>query len=141
MTSCCLYAQVVNNIWWNFNLFDFQTQGYARILYAIRDLHKGCGFIFPVCFLYHLNRFPIHEYLFILCIAYLLLCIFNKGVSWNSRFTSTDHVSVIDKYYFYHGLGLKAFEGRHIIIQKKSPCLQIRVLLQFASCQHYIEVD
>ena len=141
MTSCCLCAKIVNNISRNFNLCHFQTQGYARILYVILDLRKGYGFILPVCFLYRLSRFPIHECLFILCIAYLSLCIFYKGVSWNSRFTSTDHVSVIDKYYFYHGLGLKAFEGRHIIIQKKSPCLQIRVLLQFASCQHYIEVD
>jgi hypothetical protein len=50
-------------------------QGYARILYVIRDLRKGCGFIFPVCFLYRLSRFPIHECLVILCIAYLSLCI------------------------------------------------------------------
>ena len=53
--------------------------------YVIRDLRKGCGFIFPVCFLYRLSRFPIHECLFILCIAYLSLCTFHRGVSWNSR--------------------------------------------------------
>jgi hypothetical protein len=63
----------------------FLAQGYARILYVIRDLRKGCGFIFPVCFLYRLSRFPIHEWLVILCIAYLSLCTFYRGVSWNSR--------------------------------------------------------
>jgi hypothetical protein len=57
---------------------------YARILYVIWDLRKGCGFIFPVCFLYRLSRFPIHECLFILCIVYLSLCTFYRGVSWNS---------------------------------------------------------
>ena len=60
--------------------------------YVILDLRKGYGFIIPVCFLYRLSQFPIHKCLFILCIAYLSLCIFYKGVSWNSRFTSTDHV-------------------------------------------------
>ena len=25
-----------------------------------------------------------------------------------------NHISVIDIYYFYHGFGLKTFEGRHI---------------------------
>ena len=28
--------------------------------------------------------------------------------------------SVIDKYYFYHGFGIKAFEGRHIRIRRRS---------------------
>jgi hypothetical protein len=59
--------------------------GICRILYVIRDLRKGCGFIFPVYFQYCLSRFPIHECLFILCIAYLSLCTFHRGVSWNSR--------------------------------------------------------
>jgi hypothetical protein len=53
--------------------------------YVIQDLRKGCGFIFPVCFLYRLRRFPIHECLVILCIAYLSLCTFYMGVSWNSH--------------------------------------------------------
>ena len=84
MKSCCLHV-CQNRQQRNFNLCDFQAQGYARILYVIRDLHKECGFISPVCFLYRLSRFPIHEYLFILCIAYLSLCIFYKGlgVAWN----------------------------------------------------------
>jgi hypothetical protein len=64
-----------------------------RMLYVILDLRKGYGFIIPVCFLCRLSGFPIHECLFILCIAYLSLCIFYKGVSsMNRRFTSTDHV-------------------------------------------------
>jgi phosphoglycerol transferase MdoB-like AlkP superfamily enzyme len=50
--------------------------GYARILCVIWDLRKGCGFIFPVCFLYCLSRFPIHECIYfvycILIIVYLL---------------------------------------------------------------------
>ena len=50
----------------------------------------GYGFIFPVCFLYPLSRFPTRACLFILCIA--SLGIFYKRVSWNSRFTSTYHV-------------------------------------------------
>jgi len=62
------------------------------MLYAILDLRKGYGFIIPVYFLYRLSRFTIHECLFILCIAYLSLCIFIKGMSWNRRFASTDHV-------------------------------------------------
>jgi hypothetical protein len=83
--------------------------------YVIRDLRKGCGFIFPVYFLYRLSRFPIHECLFILCIAYLSLCTFYRGVSWNRpRLYMT--LSVIDEYYFYHGFGLKVFERRHIRI-------------------------
>ena len=86
MTSCCLRAKIVNNISRNVNLCDFQVQGYARKLYVIRDFRKGCGFILPVCFLYRLSRFPIHECLVILCIAYLSLCTFYKGVSWNSRY-------------------------------------------------------
>jgi hypothetical protein len=40
--------------------------------------------------IYPLSRFPIHGCLFIFCIA--SLGIFYKGVSWKSRFTSTDHV-------------------------------------------------
>jgi hypothetical protein len=60
--------------------------------YVILYLRKGYGFTIPVFFLYRVSRLPIHECLFILCIAYLSLCIFYKGVSWNSRFTSTDHV-------------------------------------------------
>jgi hypothetical protein len=70
MTSCCLRAKIVNNISRNFNLCDLYAKGYARILYVIRDLRKGCGFIFPVCFLFRLSRFPIHECLVILCIAF-----------------------------------------------------------------------
>ena len=35
MTSCCLRAKIVNNISRNFNLCDFQAQGYARILYGV----------------------------------------------------------------------------------------------------------
>ena len=81
MTSCCLYTNVMNNISRNFNLCDFLTQGYTRILYVILDLCKGYRFIIPVCFLYRLSRFPIHECLVILCIAYLSLCIFYKEVS------------------------------------------------------------
>jgi hypothetical protein len=46
---------------------------------------KDVGLYFTVCFLYRLSRFPIHKCLFILCIAYLSLCTFYRGVSWNSR--------------------------------------------------------
>ena len=36
MTSGCLCAKVVNNIQRNFNLCDFQTQGYARIHFYVQ---------------------------------------------------------------------------------------------------------
>jgi hypothetical protein len=55
------------------------------------------------------NDFPIHAFLFILCIA--PLGIFNEGVPWNSRFSSTYHVYLwrnrIDKYFFTTGLDSK----------------------------------
>ena len=63
----------------------FRPRDMQEYYMFIRDLRKGCGFIFPVCFLYRLSRFPIHECLVILCIAYLSLCTLYRGVSWNSR--------------------------------------------------------
>jgi hypothetical protein len=70
----------------------FRPKDMQEYYNVIWDLRKGCGFIFPVCFLYRLSRFSIHECLVILCIAYLSLCTFYRGVSWNSRLQSTDHV-------------------------------------------------
>jgi hypothetical protein len=47
----------------------------------ILDLRKGYRFIIPICFLYSVSPEPIsnsiHECLFILCIAYLSLCLDN----------------------------------------------------------------
>ena len=55
MTSCCLCANVVNNISLNFNLCNFQTEGYARI-----HLYVQYCIRMEITVLYFMTLFPMY---------------------------------------------------------------------------------
>ena len=96
------------------------------ISYVILDLRKGYRFIIPICFLYSVSPEPIsnsiHECLFILCIAYIYHYASFTRECHGTATLQTQSRSIYDVighrstcvYYFYHGFGIKAFEGCHI---------------------------
>ena len=108
MKSCCLRAKIVNNISRNFYLCQFQAQGYARIL-CYSGSSQGMWVYIPC--LFSISPEPISN---TRMFSYFVHCILIIVYLLQGSVMEQPLISVIDKYYFYHRFGLKAFEGRHI---------------------------